>query len=97
MKSLQERTAEAHGYFHQCMENLKHTPAPAGQKFAVGQRVRIAKDLGPSMSHFTADCEATVKYTYAHAFGGNDIKSYSLIFDDGSTSAWYEEHQLSAI
>ena len=48
------------------------------QKFKKGDMVRVAKDLGPYMSHFTGDCEAIVMGSYADLFGGDDRKSYKL-------------------
>lgn len=95
MKPYNQRLAEAHAYNIECEENMKNTPEPAGQKFPVGTRVRIADDLGQSMSHFRKGCEATVEYTYAHMFGGDDVKSYSLMFDNGESSCWYDEEQLT--
>ena len=80
--------------YEQGLENVKSLPEPDGQKFPVGSRVYIQKDLGSAMSHFRSGCWATVEYTYAHAYGGNDINSYSLIIDDHGSSAWYEEYQL---
>lgn len=97
MKSYKEREAEASAYYNHSMEKLKVTPEPDGQKFPVGSRVHICNDLGSSMSHFESDCDATVEYTYAHAFGGSDIKSYSLIIDGVGSVAWYHENQLTAI
>ena len=79
------------------MERVKTTPEPKGQKFPVGSRVHIAKNLGSSMSHFPSDVNATVQYVYAHAFGGSNIKSYSLNIDGVGSVAWYYENQLTAI
>jgi hypothetical protein len=79
------------------LDLVKTTPEPVGQKFKCGQRVRIADDLGKSMSHFKSGVNATVQYTYAHAYGGSDIDSYSLDVDGRGECAWYKEHQLTAI
>lgn len=79
------------------LENVKNTPEPKSQKFRIGARVKIADDLKKSMSHFPKSCLATVQYTYAHAYGGNDIKSYSLDVDGVGSVAWYEEYQLEAV
>jgi hypothetical protein len=49
------------------------------------------------MSHFQGGVNATVKYTYAHAYGGDDVKSYCLDIDNHGEVSWYEEHQLTAI
>lgn len=67
------------------------------QKFHMGDLVRVAKDLGESMSHFRADCEAIVLNSYADKFGGSDHKSYTLYFNGGGNSSWYLEHQLTLI
>lgn len=60
-------------------------------------RVRIADDLGPMMSHFRSGANATVIYTYAHAYGGDNVTSYALDIDGSGFCAWYEESQLSPI
>lgn len=67
------------------------------QKFKKGTVVRIAKDLGKSMSHFTNDCLAIVEYTYAEKYWGTDTKSYSLYIEGKGSCAWYSEHQLTYI
>jgi len=83
------------------LEKIKTEPEPSGQKFPCGSLVMIAKDLGSMMSHFKSGCRAKVDHVYAHAYGGTNINSYSLLVeqDDGSwsSSAWYKEHQLSLI
>lgn len=96
MKSYGERLNVATGIYKQGLSNVKNDPEPEGQKFPNGSRVHICKDLGGCMSHFTSDCNATVKYTYAHAYGGNDIKSYCLDIDGVGEVSWYEEWQLTA-
>lgn len=65
------------------------------QKFHRGDQVHIAKDLGPSMSHFENDRNAIVIGSYRDLYGGDDTKSYSVMFADGSTSSWYDEWQLT--
>jgi len=92
-----ERKAVAEGLFRQGLENVEKNPAPSGQKFPVGSRVKIADDLGDSMSHFPSGRMANVEYTYAHAYGGNDNKSYSLIVDGYGSVAWYNEWQLEIV
>jgi hypothetical protein len=79
------------------MMMVASTPEPGGQKFPNGSRVRIADDLGDAMGHFQSGVNATIGYTYAHAYGGTDVKSYCLYIDDGGEAAWYYEHQLTAI
>ena len=97
MTNYIERLSDATGRYNQGLGNVANNPEPEGQKFPVGSRVHIAKDLGNSMSHFNSDCDATVEYVYAHAFGGSDVKSYSLIIDDYGSVAWYHEWQLTLI
>lgn len=65
------------------------------QKFKRGDVVHIAADLGQSMSHFEKDKDAVVMGSYAEQFGGDDTKSYTLMFFQGNGSSWYEEHQLT--
>lgn len=67
------------------------------QKFPKGALVRIAKDLGSSMSHFTADADAIVLGSYAEQYGGSDTKSYTLHLKGRGSSSWYYEHQLTLI
>jgi hypothetical protein len=72
------------------------------QKFKRGQKVYICKNLGENMSHFTKDCNAIINYTYSEIYGGNDIKSYSLLILDNEDKpinmcSWYEEWQLTLI
>ena len=67
------------------------------QKFYKGDWVQIAKDLGRSMSHFTANCEAIVIGSYRDNYGGDDTKSYTLHLKGRGECSWYEEHQLTLI
>lgn len=67
------------------------------QKFNKGDWVRVAKDLGSSMSHFTADCEAIILGSYADQYGGNDHSNYSLYIKDKGPVSWYHEPQLTLI
>ena len=97
MLSYKERWAQARVVHARGLEDVANTPTPKGQKFPPGTRVRIAKDLGSGMSHFPSDRPATVEYTYAHAYGGDDVTSYSLDVDGLGSVAWYEQHQLEAI
>lgn len=91
------KLSDAQEYNKQAMKRVRTTPEPKGQKFPCGCRVRIADDLGPSMSHFVSGRNATVKYTYAHAYGGDDVQSYCLDVDGEGEISWYEEHQLTRI
>lgn len=67
------------------------------QKYAKGDHVQVAKDLGEHMSHFESNCEAIVMYTYYERYGGDDIDSYCLHIKNKGESSWYEEHQLTLI
>ena len=91
------RSSDAATYTRKCMEKMKGKPEPPGQKYHVGERVMIAKDLGPMMRHFPKGKAATVMYTYAHMYGGDNIDSYSLDVDGIGEISWYEEWQLSSI
>jgi len=83
---------------YQCgQEAVKTHPVPAGQKYPPGTRVRITtpgeRMVLPSLSGRTA----TVLYTDAHAYGGDDVKSYCLDVDDFGRVAWFKETELEAI
>ncbi len=67
------------------------------QKFHRGDLVRVAKNLGPSMQHFTADCDAIVIGSYADQYGGDDHKKYTLHLEGKGRSSWYDEDQLTLI
>jgi hypothetical protein len=70
------------------------------QKFFLGDRVRIAQDLGPSMSHFEKDCEAIVMYSYAEQYDGTgkDVDQFSLyILPNRGEVSWYYANQLTLI
>lgn len=97
MKGYKERFTEAKGIYELGLQNVLNKPEPKGQKFPVGSRVHINKDLGPMMSHFKSDCNATVKYVYAHAYGGNNVTAYNLDIDNYGSVAWYNESELTAI
>lgn len=67
------------------------------QKFHKGDWVRVAKDLGPYMRHFTADCEAIVIGSYADQYGGDDRDCYTLHLKGRGECSWYFESQLTMI
>ncbi len=92
--SYEERLSQAKGIHAQGLENVKENPEPKVQKFHVGERVFIGKMPG-YMEHFPSMKWATVKYTYAHAYGGSDINDYCLDVDGLGEISWYEENQLS--
>lgn len=71
------------------------------QKFFLGDRVRIAKDLGSSMSHFESDCEAIVMYSYAEQYDGSSKKNFDqfslYILPNRGKVSWYYADQLELI
>lgn len=68
------------------------------QKFKRGNLVHIAKNLGPTMSHFDNDKDAVIIGSYADLYGGSDTKSYTVMFiETGNECSWYEEHQLTLV
>lgn len=67
------------------------------QKFKHGDFVRVAKDLGQFMSHFTSDVDAIVMYSYNDKFGGGNTTSYCIYIKDGGEVSWYYEDQLTLI
>lgn len=91
------RLSDAQAYHTMAMTRVKNTPEPAGQKFPIGTKVKIAKDLGPRMPHFPSGIQGTVNYVYAHAFGGDNVTSYCLNVEGAGNIAWYEEHQLTEV
>lgn len=95
--TYEERLSDAQGVYAEGQRRLKTIPEPEGQKFHIGQRVHVAEDLGSMMRHFPAGVNATVIGTYAHQYGGTDVKSYTLDIDDHGKVSWYREHQLTAI
>lgn len=71
---------------------------PLGQKFHIGEIVKISNPL----SWFAEErCNGElfqVKYSYAQKYGGDDVKQYSLkhLFEDNSSS-WYDEEELELV
>lgn len=57
---------------------LLKAASPPGQKYLMGDFVKIADDLGSMMSHFPRGFYAQVQTTYASQYGGGDIKNYTL-------------------
>jgi len=101
MTSYEKKHAEAKSMYEEGLQNVREDPMPKGQKFAPKVFVKIADELGSTMSHFQSGLFAHVEFTYAHAYGGSNIDSYSLLVrgDNGrwSSVAWYEEHQLAKV
>lgn len=67
------------------------------QKFHKGDLVRVAKNLGFSMAHFTADVDAIVIGSYADEYGGGNTNSYTLHLKGQGKCSWYYENQLELI
>lgn len=70
------------------------------QKLHQGDLVRVAKDLGPSMSHFEADCNAIVVGSYADQYGGDSDHSrdsYTIYIEDHGQVSWYYGSQLTLV
>ena len=74
------------------------------QKFPIGSKVKVVKDLPRYMFHFPSDFEAIVKGTYKQlcGVGKSGYKDYSLIMLDDrgkpvDSLAWYEEDQLTLV
>jgi len=92
--------ADHDAYVENARRRVRNTPAPAGQKFMPGTRVRIADDLGPGMRHFPSGVTATVLHTYAHAYQCDNVLGltrYCLDVDGHGWTAWYNEDQLTAL
>jgi hypothetical protein len=89
--------AQASAFHAQGMRRVQESPMPDGQKFPAGTRVKIADTLKDSMRHFPSGKLATVKYTYAHAYGGDNVKSYCLDIDGIGEVSWYYEDQLELV
>lgn len=96
------------GYIPQVFTDAPMTPVVDNpiQKYHTGDRVRVCRighpmwegdkvyDMNPKL----VGKLATVEYSYTDRYGGRDKKhSYSLKFDDGGSSAWYEEYQMEPI
>ena len=65
--------------------------------FKKGDWVRVAKDLGPSMRHFTANVEAIVVGSYADQYGGSDRDRYTLYLKGKGECSWYDGQQLTLV
>lgn len=95
MLDYEIRHAHAKAYYQNGLERVANTPEPEGQKFPVGSRVKILGDASPHPRIGTGKV-AVVEYVYAHAYGGDNVKSYSLNID-GNSWAWYDESQLERV
>lgn len=97
MLDYKEREVQANTIYRQGLDNVKNKSVPKGQKYLPGTRVKIVDNLGSHMSCFPDGRKATVKYSYAHAYGGGDVKSYCLDIDGIGEVSWYSEEQIKAL
>ena len=103
MSDYKQRLADAQGYYAQGLKRVATTPEPDGQKFPCGMLVKVADDLGPSMTHFESGVYAQVQHVYDHAFptGSHNVEDYSLLIrkEPGRWYgvAWYHEWQLEEV
>jgi len=67
------------------------------QKFNKYDLVRVAKDLGKSMQHFTADCDAIIIGSYHDQFGDGYTADYTIHIKGKSEHSWYHESQLTLV
>lgn len=69
------------------------------QKYHEGDLVKIAEDLGASMSHFTAGCKAIVMYSYEEKYGSSSgsAEKFCVYIKGKGPVSWYKEHQLTLI
>lgn len=70
------------------------------QKFHKGDWVRVAKDLGSSMSHFESDCEAIVIGSYADQYpqyDNEDVDQFTIFIKGRGEVSWYHVTQLILI
>lgn len=93
----EKRLEQAKAIHARGLARVQSKDVPKGQKFQPGTTVHIADDLGRSMSHFPSGYMATVLYTHAHAYGGDDTKSYCLDVEGIGEVSWYYENQLTEI
>ena len=74
---------------------------PNGQKFHIGEIVRISNPLNWYSQRYSKEQFFEVQYSYSQKYGGSDERSkkqYSLkhLFEDNS-SAWYDEDELELV
>lgn len=65
--------------------------------FKCADHVRIAEDLGYSMSHFEKGCEAIVQYSYFDCYGHGSKDEYSVLLKGRGSVSWYRGDQLTII
>ena len=75
-------------------ERVSRLKEPIGQKYHIGELVKIKIELPKSKFHFPSGKLGVVRYTYAHAYGGENVKSYCLnVLGIGEVS-WYDEEDI---
>ena len=70
------------------------------QKYQHGDMVRIAYDLGNTMSHFESGVDAIILGSYQDLFGGgmeHQYREYSVYIRGKGDVSWYKEEQLELI
>lgn len=73
---------------------------PRLEKFRHGDVVQIAKNLRPSMAHFTSGVRGIVIGSYRDQYGGSGdyaIKDYTIFVEGQGETSWYSEDQLTFI
>jgi hypothetical protein len=83
-----------------CIKAYRASSAYALQKFHKGDWVRVAKDLGSTMSHFESDCEAIVIGSYADQYPGFDSENthdFTIFIKGRGQVSWYGGNQLILI
>lgn len=93
---MTNRLEVAKGIYAAGLHKVTTTPEPQGQKFPVGSRVIISEHCVAAFD-LPDGTEATVNYTYAHAYGGSDVKSYSLNIDGFGDILWFDERHLTLL
>ena len=83
------KKSDSLNYHQVALARVASTTQPINQKYDGGTRVSIIVN--------DRIRTATVLYTYAHAFSGNDYKHYALDIDGIGYSAWYMEDRLTLI
>ena len=71
---------------------------PKGQKFAIGEIVKIIDVQNHPCRLDSEDKMAEIQYSYSQKYGDDDVKSYSLkhLWENNSSS-WWDEEQLELI
>lgn len=70
------------------------------QKYQHGDMVRVADDLGYTMSHFESGVDAIILGSYQDLFGGgmeHQYKEYSIYIRGKGVVSWYKEEQSELI